>query len=158
MNRDIDETIPPFPDAACEREWLAQEEAMRREQHHLDPAADEVQIRRYRRLARVLREPLDAVLPPDFARQVAARVAVRPQPAMDVRFERSLTFALGITLALAAMVVTVVYGKAWLSPIIHSLPALHLLTGRWLLAFAACIAVSWLLGAWQRPAPSSPPA
>ncbi|MFA6229769.1 MAG: hypothetical protein WC617_06275 [Rhodanobacter sp.] len=155
---DMDDTTPPFADSAHEREWLAQEEAMRRERLQLDPAADDARVRRYRRVARVLRAPLDAALPIDFAQQLAAQVAATPTPAADIRFERGLTLALGILMALAAAVVTVLYGQAWLSPLSTALPALQPLAGRWLVAFAICIGVSWLLGSWQRHARLAPPA
>ncbi len=161
MNHRIDEmdpTTPPFADNAHEREWLAQEEAMQRERLQLDPAVDDARVRLYRQLARALREPLDAALPLDFAQRLAAQVAVAPPPAADIRFERALTLTLGIVMALAAAVVTALYGQAWLSPISAALPALQPQAGRWLVAFAICIGVSWLLGSWQRHVRLPPPA
>lgn len=155
---DIDDSTPPFADSARTREWRAQEEAARRERLQLDPAGDDARLRHYRQIARALREPLDAALPLDFAQQLAARVATAPAPGVDVRFERGLTLALGIVMALAAAVVTVLYGQAWLSPLSAALPALQPQTGRWLVAFAICIGVSWLLGSWQRHTQFSPPA
>ncbi|MDE2247907.1 MAG: hypothetical protein KGJ96_04940 [Xanthomonadaceae bacterium] len=157
MNHDLDDTIAAFDDAAREREWQAQELAMRRERLRLDAAADAPRVRRYRRIARALREPLDAALPADFAQQVAARAAAAA-PAADIGFERALTLALGGLLALAAVVVTTLYGGTWLSPLVGALSALQPLAGRWPVAFAACMAVSWLLGAWPRHARLSPPA
>ena len=150
MSHDIKHHAPPFDDAAREREWLAQEAAARRERLGLDPAGDDARTRQYRRLARALREPLDATLPADFAQRVAALAPAHSAHAADARFERSLTIALGLALLLAASVVTALYGSAWLPAMATILPALHPLADRWLLAFAACIGVSCLLGPWQR--------
>ena len=150
MTHDIKHHTPPFDDAAREREWLAQETAARRERLGLDPADDDARMRQYRRLARALREPLDATLPADFAQRVAAMVPARPLRVADSRFERGLTIALGLALLLAAGVVAALHGSTWLSAIASILPALHPLADRWLLAFVACIGVSSLLGAWQQ--------
>lgn len=150
MNHDIDHQIPPFADAADEREWQAQEEALRRERQGLDPVADPARVRRYRPLTRALREPLDHALPPDFAQHVAALMPAAPAPAADVRFERVLTMALGLALLLATVVVSVLYGGAWLHTITASLPLPRPPADRWLLAFAACIGATCLLGPWQR--------
>jgi hypothetical protein len=147
MNQHIDD-IPPFGDSASEREWLAQESAMRRERLHLDPAGDDARGRRYRLLARALREPLQDSLPADFATRVAARAAAAPASAL--RFEIVLMTALAIALAIAAGVVTAIYGSEWLPSFRALLPAPQAPTGRWLLAFAGCLGLSWLLGQWQR--------
>lgn len=152
-----DKNIPAFADSAHEREWLAQEEAMRRERLQLDPAADDARTQRYRQLARALREPLNAALPLDFAQQVAARVSATPVAAVDVGLERGLTLALGGLMAVAAAVVTTLYGASWLSPLLETLHAVQPPAGRWLAAFALCMAVSWLLGSWQRHAGLSKP-
>jgi hypothetical protein len=157
MNHPIDEPIPAFSDASSEREWLAQEEARRRELLHLDPAADDARMRPYRAIAHGLREPLDASLPADFARHMAAQVNVASTSAMDVRFERGLTFALVIALAVAAAVVATLYGATWLAAATPLLPVRHLVTSPWLPAFVACIGVSWLLGTLPRHAQASPP-
>ncbi|MGH8157110.1 MAG: hypothetical protein ACREPQ_03245 [Rhodanobacter sp.] len=152
MNHDIDDHIPSFGDPAREREWLAQEQAMRRERLHLDPAHDDPRMRRYRLLARALREPLQDTLPVDFARHVAAQVNAQPirQPLAGTRLELVLTFVLGIIFVLAAGTVTLIYGSAWLPSISAALPAPDPSATRWLLAFAGCIGTSWLLGTWQQ--------
>jgi hypothetical protein len=158
MNHHIDDDIPPFDDAAHEREWLAQEHAMRRERLHLDPAGDDARGRRYRLLARALRESPGDALPTDFAQRVATRVTAVPvrQTMRDTRFEFVLMIVLAVSLGLAAAMVTTIYGGAWLSPINAILPAADPLTTRWLLAFASCIGLSWLLGQWQRHAVAKP--
>lgn len=152
MNHDIDDTILPFADAAREREWLAQEQAIRRERLHLDPAQDDPRTRRYRLLARALREPPQDTLPADFARHIAAQVNARPirQPLAGTHLELVLTFMLGIIFLLAAGAVTVIYGSAWLPSINTALPVPEPSAIRWLLAFAGCIGTSWLLGTWQQ--------
>ena len=148
MNQHIDDDIPPFDDAACEREWLAQESAMRRERLHLDSASDDARSRRYRLLARALREPMPEGLPADFAQQVAARVAASPKAAP--RIEVVLMIALVATLVIVAAGVTVIYGSAWLPSFSAILPAPQAPASRWLLALAGCLGASWLLGQWQR--------
>ncbi len=147
----IDDHIPPFDDAAHEREWLAQESAMRRERLQLDPAGDDARSRRYRLLARTLREPLAEALPKDFAQQMAARVAANPArgAASGTRFEFTLMLVLAATLAVAAAAVMAIYGSAWLPSFTAIVPAPNPPATRWLLALAGCLGVSWLLGQWS---------
>lgn len=152
MNHDIDDTIPSFDDAAREREWLAQECAMRRERLHLDPISDDAHTQRYRLLARALRKPLPHALPVDFAQKLAAQVAASParKVASGTRFEFTLLLALATVLAVAAGAVVAIYGDAWLPSFVTLLPTPHAPTTRWLLALAGCLGASWLLGLWQR--------
>jgi hypothetical protein len=96
MIHDMNHDIPPFDDAAREREWLAQENAMRRERLHLDPHGDDARTKRYRMLARVLRQPLDENLPPDFARQLAAQVGAARPTSRGAGFELGLTAVPGL--------------------------------------------------------------
>jgi anti-sigma factor RsiW len=145
MIQHIDDYIPPFDDAAHEREWLAQERAMRRERLQLDATGDDARSRRYRLLARALRQPLPDSLPADFAQRVAAR-AIEP----PARFEAVLTTTLGVALGVAAMVVIAVYGSDWLPSFNAILPAPRGPASGWLLAFGGCVGASWLLGQWQR--------
>jgi hypothetical protein len=151
----IDDHIPAFDDPAQEREWLAQEQAMRRERLQLDPAGDDARSRRYRLLARTLREPLPDALPADFARQVAARVAPLParQGVSARSLESVLTLVLGIALGVAAVAAAVIYGSAWLPSFVMLLPHPQTSAIHWLLALAGCLGASWLLGHWQRHAP-----
>lgn len=148
MNHPNDDGMPPFDDAAREREWLAQESAMRRERLHLDPAGDDARSRRYRLLARTLREPLPDGLPADFAIRMATRVAATPTSTL--RFEFVLMIALAIALVIAATAVTAIYGSAWLPSFSALLPAPQAPASGWLLTLAGCLGVSWLLGQWQR--------
>lgn len=149
MNHPVDDDILPFDDASHEREWLAQESAMRRERLHLDPAGDDARGRRYRLLARALREPLQDGLQADFAQRVAAHVTAAPTSTL--RFEFVLITALVIALVIAAGIVTTIYGSQWLPSFSAILPAAQAPASRWLLALAGCLGVSWLLGQWQRP-------
>ena len=155
MIQHIDDHIPPFDDTAHEREWLVQERAMRRERLQLDPTGDDARSRRYRLLARALREPLPDALPADFAQRLAARVAAAPtrRAAPGRSFESTLTLALATVLAVAASVVVAIYGGTWLPSFVTLLPSPHAPATRWLLALTGCLGVSWLLGLWQRHAP-----
>jgi hypothetical protein len=151
MNHPIDDTIPPFDDEAREREWQAQEKAMRRESLHLDSAGDDVRVQRYRMLARALREAPQDSLPADFARHVAAQATSVPagNVVADTRFEFVLMASIAIALVVAVVAVISLYGDAWLPSISTMLPAPGALATRWLLAFAGCIGLSWLLAQWQ---------
>ena len=135
MNQIGDDNLPPFDDAASEREWLAQEHAMRR----------------YRLLARALREPPQESLPADFAQRVAAQATNLPArgTVSITGSEFFLMSALAIVLVTATIVVTVLYGSTWLSSISTALPVPDTLAVRWTLAFAGCIGLSWLLAQWQ---------
>lgn len=153
MNHETDD-IPRFEDPLREREWLLQEQAMRRERLHLDPAGDDARSQRYRLLARTLRTALPEALPTDFAQQMSALVSApgqRRAPAM--RFENVLTTTLAGVLLLAAVAVTIIYGAAWLPSFETLLPAPA--ATQWLLALLGCLGLSWLMGAWSRLAGSA---
>ncbi len=183
MNRH-DNTVPPFDAAASEREWQAQEQAMRRELPHLDAmpdampddaAGDAALVRRYQLLARALRQPLEHQLPVDFAAQVAAHSAshhathhasqaVAPASAPSsarrpgTRLESGLMIALAGVFAVAAGVVSVLYGSSWLPAMRSVMPPRDPAAMQWLLAFAGCLALAWLLGRWPphgRPRPQT---
>ena len=156
MNHPSDDNIPPFDDTASEREWLVQERAMRRERLQLDSINDDARTRRYRLLARALREPLPDALPVDFAQRLAERVTASPAARRVIsgtRFEFALLLALATVLAVAAGVVVAMYGNTWLPSFMTILPTPHAPAARWLLALAGCLGTSWLLGQWQRHAP-----
>ncbi|MBD8900502.1 hypothetical protein [Rhodanobacter sp. DHG33] len=145
MNHD---DIIPFDDPAQEREWQAQERALQAERLGLDPSSGDHRVRRYRMLARTLREPMPSALPDDFAQQMAARVAAAParDEAADSRFEFILTSVLGIVLVIAAGVVTADYGAAWLPAFRPLLPTAGSSAAGWLLSLGGCVAATWLLG------------
>lgn len=126
MNRE-----PPSPhDDSTEREWALQERALRAERLGLDDSADQA-LRRYRVVARALRQPLDENLPADFASKVAMQA--RRSAAGDMRLELYLSWAL--LGALVGMLIGVVawYANSWkqLMPLALSQP--------WLLALAGVL-------------------
>jgi hypothetical protein len=133
------DNVPPFDDAAQEREWLAQESALRRERLNLDRAGEDERGRPYRQLASALREPLPDGLPRDFATRVAARAAT----ASAVHFEIVLLAMLIAALLVVAGIVVTTYGNQW--------TARNLQGSAWLLALAGCLGTSWLMQSWQRP-------
>lgn len=144
MNHDL----PPFDDPARAREWQAQEYALDAERRGSDPAADDARVRRYRLLARALREPMPDALPADFARRMAAQVAAAPsRQVAGLRIESTLANALVVLLLVAGGVMLALYGNIWLPAFRHLLPAP---AANWLLALGACLGASWLLGQWQR--------
>ena len=152
MNHETDD-IPHFDDPLHEREWLLQEQAMRRERLHLDQAGDDARSRRYRLLARALRTAPSAALPADFAQRMSAMVSApmqRRTPA--TRFENVLTSMLAGVLVLAAVTVTVIYGATWWPSFRALLPAPA--ATQWGLALLACLGTSWLVGTWSRLAQS----
>jgi len=132
-----------------EREWQAQERAVQAERLGLDSTDDDTEVRRYRLLARTLRERLPDTLPGDFASQIAARAAAPPAvvAAASDRFESVLLAVLACLLVVSAGVVLARDGQAWLPAIRATLPAADPQDLRWLLAFVGCLGLSWLL--WQ---------
>lgn len=148
MNHDI----PSFDDAAHEREWQAQERALQAERLGLDPASDDARVRRYRLLARSLREPMPVALPADFARQMAAQVAASPTPtrATEGRLVFTLTGLLAVTLVVTGGVVLAMYGNTWLPTFRSLLPASGAPATGWVMALGCCLGASWLLGVWQQ--------
>jgi len=152
MNPHDQDHIPAFDDDAHEREWLAQETAMRRERLQMDPANDDARSRRYRLIARSLRQPLADSLPGDFAAQLAARVGAAPaaDASASASFEFRLMLVLVAALVIAAGIVVAIYGNTWLPAFTELLPKPQAPATRWLLALAACLGTSWLMGLWQR--------
>lgn len=148
MTHEIDH-LPPFADPDREREWLAQESALRRERLHLDPAGDDARSQHYRLLARALRTAPTDGLPADFAQQIGARVAAGTrarQPAMML--ESLLLTVLGCLLLVAAVIVTVDDGEAWWPSFATMLRASS--ATPWSLPLSACLALSWAFDAWQK--------
>lgn len=141
--------IPSFDDPAREHEWQAQERARDAERLNRDPAGDDARVRRYRLLARTLREPMPDALPADFARQMAAQVAVAPA-ATGMRFESTLASVLAAVLLVAGGVVLAIYDNTWQPAFRDLLPASGTPATGWLLALGGCLGASWLLGQWQR--------
>lgn len=143
--------LPPFDHDAVEREWQAQERALDAERRHLDPAADDARVRRYRLLARTLREPLPEDLPANFAQYMAAQVATAParRQASDTHIESIMLVILAVVMLVASGVVVANYGSAWLPAFRALLAPVGAPATRWLLALSACLGASWLWGLWQ---------
>ena len=143
--------VPPFDDAH-EREWQAQEHALQAERLGLNPAGDNAHVRRYRLLARTLRQPLPETLPGDFAQQVAARVATLPAMSGSAgsRFESILLILLAGVFVVAAGVVLARDEQTWLPAIRALLAAADPQGLRWPVAFVGCLGLSWVLSQWQR--------
>ena len=135
----------PLPDDDA-REWAAQERALAEERAGLAPAQGDPQLRSYRLVAHALAQPLDAQLPPDFARRVARQAARAARPA-DTRLERNLLVVLAATMALAALAATMMYGAEWL-PSLDLGTVGVLLAKPWTWALAACLGLSRLSRGW----------
>jgi hypothetical protein len=135
-----------------EREWQAQERAMREARDGV--ASVDPMTHRYRKVADALRTPLPDLLPADFAAQVARQAEANATAPIvivpDAPFERGLLRgAIGV-LGLGSAVVAAVYGRAWIAP---TLELLHLdsnVAVNWALALAACVAASWLMDQLRR--------
>lgn len=140
---------PPIPsfDDTHEREWQAQEHAMEADRLGLDPSRDDSRVKHYRVLARMLRQPLPARLPDDFAQQVAAQVASQPTTTASAgsHLESILLVTLSGILLMAAGVVLAHDVQPSLAAIRAMLPFTSPHDLRWPLTFAACLGLSWLL-------------
>ncbi|HZH42631.1 MAG TPA: hypothetical protein VEY50_00885 [Lysobacter sp.] len=130
-----------FPMSA-EREWQAQEHALRCERAGAPLGAENARVGAYRLIARALRHPPLEPLPADFAAQVAARAQAAAEA--DDRLERLLQQLLSGGLLLAAAVVVATYGAQWLPAFTALLPAPGGDAGAWLALGAAGVALSWL--------------
>ena len=131
----------PFDDAGHEREWLAQEEAIRRERLHLDATGNDIRDRHYRLLARALRESSQDGLPPDFATRVAIRA--NAAVASSARFELALLIILLVIMVVIAGTIMMIHGGEWISLLGTVLTAPN--ANSWLVAFAICLGASWVV-------------
>ena len=145
MNQQVDD-IPPFDDAAQEREWLRQETALRRERLNLDPAGDDERGRQYRQLSRALRESASDGLTSDFAMRVAARAAASHSASVEF----VLMIVLVAALVVAAGVAVATYGGEWAPSFNAILAARNTQTSVWMMALASCLGATWLMERWQR--------
>jgi hypothetical protein len=127
-----------------QREWDAQENAMRAERAG-SAAAGDAEFEQYRLIARALRTPeLDAI-PRDFAVETAAR-ALREQRIANETFEVWLGRGLVALLLLAGAVALRVYGSESLFGFSFSVPdgatpGIQSVVG-WSFAVAACVGIS----------------
>lgn len=120
-----------------EREWLAQEQALRDERLGIAAAGGDAPAAHYRAIARALREPPAESLPEDFAHQVAGLAAARAAPARDATgFERLMLNLLGVALAMSGVVALAMYGNEAIAGIDERVV-------RWGLMLTVCAALSW---------------
>jgi hypothetical protein len=135
-----------------EREWLAQERALRDERTRGQTSEDQA-VATYRHVVRALRAPLPDALPADFARSVAAQCRRAPTR-VDTWLEQQFQQLLLAALAVAAVLACANYGGEWLRASLAALPVLDQRTTLdWSLALAACLCVSWATGAAGRRLP-----
>ena len=146
MNRKPHDTAR-FDDPASQREWQAQEAALRHERLHLNPEHDDPRTLAYRLLARALKTEPPGALPDDFAQRVGALVA-ESKRAPAVTLESILTVALAGALVLSAVAAAVKYGASWWPAFAAWLPAPAIV--QWLLALVGCVGLTWLVGAGSR--------
>ena len=138
-----DDAHDPRDETIDEREWQAQERALRAERLHLSGEADPG----YRRIAAALRTAPDVALPPDFARRMAQRVGAAT---LDLRMERRLLLACCAVLAVAVPTVLAVYGASGIEVAAAVFPSLSQAAPAWLLAVVACVAVNGLMEPLRR--------
>jgi hypothetical protein len=135
---------PREPQGVDEREWQAQERAMRAERNAV-PLGDDTQAAPYLGISRALREPPMAPLPMDFAADVARHVQAA-QDANAERFERILMHALIAVLGVSAGVLCVIHGAQWLRAIGNAMPDGG---GTWLAVVATCAGMHWTMERWR---------
>lgn len=126
-----------------DREWDSQERGLRaardRGMDAMDPTAES-----YRRVARAVLNAPRCEPPADFAAGIVARIAVQ-----DAGIERALFRCLLLVLATSSAVVAALYGGQWWQAMQGMFSGGAL---RWVLAGAACTALSWMIGRLHQPA------
>ena len=130
-----------------EREWQAQERALREVRDGPGMPSEDSAVAQYRDIANALRQPPHATLPADFAASVARIAAGRaPVPAGETRFEQVLVRVLAALFVLSALLAFGIYGGRLLAMLQAATDAGGL---RWVLGLATCIGLSWSLD-WMR--------
>lgn len=136
----------PRLSASDEQEWSAQERALAEERAGAAAATGDPRLRSYRLMARVLAQPPEEPLPPDFARQVARRAQQAAQPA-DTRLEQGLLTFLVALMLVAGLVSVLASGEQWLPS--FEFGALGTLVAKpWMWALAACLAFTRVSRHW----------
>jgi len=142
-----------FDDEREQREWRAQESAVRAERSGARAGGDP-DVAQYRLIARALRNPPLDPLPSDFAVRVAARVG-RESPSANESVEVWLERALVALLLLAGGAALFVYNGEALREMSFSLPertALGMQTiASWSIAIAACVGISAVFALPKKP-------
>lgn len=134
-----------------EREWHAQEKAMRYERAYLDLPASDALVAAYLPIAQALSQPLEPLLPADFAARVAA-MAVDGQRAQEVdsKLERWLLIGLATVFGICTLAAVVIYGSSWLGNSFSMLAQVGNANLAWPTALAVCLVVSWFSEALRR--------
>jgi hypothetical protein len=137
---------PDFESEREQREWDAQEAALRAERSGSTAAAD-ADVAQYRLIARALRTPQLDAIPRDFAAQTAAR-ALREQRIANETVEVWLGRGLVALLLIAGAVAIRVYGDESLLGFSFSVPdgatlGIQSVVG-WSFAVAACVGITSL--------------
>jgi hypothetical protein len=135
---------PSFDDEREQREWDAQERALRAEREG-SAAAGDADVAQYRLITRALRAPALDALPKDFATQTAARARRQARIAnesVEVWLERGLV---GLLLVAGAVAIRAYGVDSWLG-VSFSVPegaalGIQSVLG-WSLAVAACVGIS----------------
>ena len=141
MNPEDRDTPTPNGAGIDPREWEAQERALRAERLKLDAGPGDARTAQYRLIARALRPPPVSPMPPDFAAQVAARVAGAPR--VDERVEAWLQRLLSGLLAIVAAGALAMYGPQWMPAFTGLLPDGAGAATGWAGAVALCAAMTW---------------
>lgn len=130
-----------------EREWQAQERALRETRDECAVPSEDSMLARYRSIADILRQPPHARLPADFAASVA-RMAARqtPVPLTETTLERVLVRVLATAFAVSALLALGIYGGRLLALLQAATDAGGL---RLALGLATCIGLSWSFD-WMR--------
>jgi len=141
-----------FDDERDQREWEAQESALRAERAGANPAGDAV-VSEYRIIARALSTPPLDALPAGFAALTAAR-AERESRIANENVEIWLERGLVALLLLAGVVALRVYGDESLFGLSFSLPERAVFGIQtvlsWSLAIAACVGLSSVFAAARK--------
>jgi hypothetical protein len=120
-------------------EWQAQEQALQRERAGTGAAGDDARVRRYRAVARALRQAPPELLPADFAARVAERAErTERETTWSLHLENSMLTVLMILLGCGLAMLALLQGRDWLTAI----EGLGFIANPWMAALLACMAVS----------------
>lgn len=137
-----------------QREWDAQESALRAERLGDAETSGGADVAQYRLVMRALRSPPLGSLPSDFAARVAAR-AERDSRGTNESVELWLERGLVALLVLAGAAALIVYNGDWLRELSFSVPeraqfGIQTIVS-WSLAIAACVGISSALALGRKP-------
>jgi hypothetical protein len=130
----------------ADREWEAQERALQEERTRATAAeagkagSDGTLVRTYRVLARLLGQPIENGLPPDFAADVARIAREQQRAAARASVESTVARALGAAFVAAVVVFSLMNGEQWLALVDFDSTAVQ-----WLLAAAGCVGLTTLI-------------